>query len=126
MKNSVSWINPKKITEIKFTYESESNLYDWYPEGIVEKKSLLWGLIKKNDRYTNKEGWGSTRFTDSEILEGLEYLKIDRSGSQPKLINKANVTVFLDEGHYINKYFMDNKSAFEWAEELATLGGFAQ
>ena len=120
-----TYINPNEVKEIVFCPESEYSSYKWYDEELSQRKTILWGLIKSG--WTEYKpagwGWGSRRYTDEEILGGWNSLKIDKTGLKPKLISKAETTIYLRYKQSTKVYHDTNEDAINFAENVANKTG---
>lgn len=114
-----TYINPKGIKEIVVQLESEASLYHWYGSEPEKRRTILWGLITVSREPAQKAGWGYERLSDERLLKGWSSIKIDRSGLEPKVINKASVTIYFGYKHYSTVYYDTNEEAINFAEGVA-------
>ena len=119
----IPYINPKGIKEIVVQLESESSLYKWYDREPAKRRTILWGLITVSREPAQEAGWDYERLSDERVLKNWSSIKIDRSGLEPKVINKARATIYFGYKHYSTCYYESNEEAINCAEEIASESG---
>ena len=115
----ITYINPKGIKEIVVQLENESSLYYWYDREPEKRRTILWGLITVSRQPAQKAGWDYERLSDERVLKGWSSIKIDRSGLEPKVINKARATIYFGYKDYLTCYYESNEEAINFAEGVA-------
>ena len=119
----ITYINPKGIKEIVVQLENESSLYYWYDREPEKRRTILWGLITVSKEPALEAGWDYERLSDERVLKNWSSIKIDRSGLEPKVINKARATIYFGYKHYSTCYYESNEEAINCAEEIASESG---
>lgn len=119
----ITYINPKGIKGIVVQLESESSLYHWYDREPAKRRTILWGLITIGKEPALEAGWDYERMSDERLLKNWSSIKIDRSGLEPKIINKARATIYFGYKHSTTVYYDTNEEAINFAEDVANESG---